>query len=218
LLSSARSRPDERSANSLGRFDSWPTNLRAGNRRKPDEPCRIPVFYGALDIDTAVEETLAHAGAGGTKAQVKVCWGTFRTITPFTLVNFTSLPQIPGFFSAKRADREPLGFLHSFTSDVARPIPPDGREHSEYAPTQVVAEYFRHVYKTPDGRPVDGILYPSSKTGVKPARCSSGLVRYATRPNGPGRTSRTDCSSSRARPRARCTRFAGRRNLAIASN
>lgn len=128
-------------------------------------PAGIPVFYGALDIDTAVEETLAHAGAGGTKAQVKVCWGTFRTITPFTLVNFTSLPQIPGFFSAKRADREPLGFLHSFTSDVARPIPPDGREHSEYAPTQVVAEYFRHVYKTPDGRPVDGILYPSSKTG-----------------------------------------------------
>ncbi len=63
------------------------------------------------------------------------------------------------------AHPEPLRFLHSFTSDVARPIPPDGREHSEYAPTQVVAEYFRHVYKTSDGSPVDGILYPSSKTG-----------------------------------------------------
>jgi hypothetical protein len=28
-----------------------------------------------------------------------------------------------------------------------------------------VAEYFRHVYRTPDDRPLDGILYPSSRTG-----------------------------------------------------
>lgn len=125
----------------------------------------IPVFYGALDIATAVAETLAHAGAGGAKAQVKVSWGTFCTITEMTLVDLTSLPAIPGFFSPQRADREPLSFLHSFTSDVARPIPPDGREHSEYAPTQVVAEYLRHVYRTPEGHAVDGIIYPSSKTG-----------------------------------------------------
>jgi RES domain/HEPN/RES N-terminal domain 1 len=128
-------------------------------------PAGIPVFYGAMDLDTAVEETLAHARAGIIKPEVKVCWGTFRTITPFTLVNLTSLPPIPEFFSAKRADREPLDFLRNFTADVARPIPSDGREHSEYAPTQVVAEYFRHVYRTPDGHQVDGILYPSSKTG-----------------------------------------------------
>lgn len=128
-------------------------------------PAGIPVFYGALDLDTAIEETLAHAGAGGTRSQVKVCWGSFRTISPLTVIDLTSLPQVPGFFSPHRSDREALAFLHDFTSDVARPIPADGREHSEYAPTQVVAEYFRHVYKSPDGRPVDGILYPSSKTG-----------------------------------------------------
>jgi hypothetical protein len=125
----------------------------------------IPVFYGALDPDTAVAETLAHAGANRSKTRVKVWWGAFQTITSFTLVDLTSLPEVPGFFSSKRADREPLGFLHSFTSDVARPIPADGREHSEYAPTQVVAEYFRHVYRTADGHSADGILYPSSQTG-----------------------------------------------------
>lgn len=125
----------------------------------------IPVCYAALDLETAVAETLAHAGAGGAKARVKVCWGTFRTIVGMTLVDLTSLPPVPGFFSPKRADREPLSFLHGFTSDVARPIPADGREHSEYAPTQVVAEYVRHVYRTTDGRAVNGILYPSSKTG-----------------------------------------------------
>ncbi len=124
----------------------------------------IPVFYGALDLETAVQETLAHAGAGGSATQVRVCWGTFRTVTSFRLIDLTTLPPVPGFFSPSRANRETIGFLRSFAEDVAKPIPPDGREHSEYAPTQVVAEYFRHVYRSPAGLPADGILYPSSKT------------------------------------------------------
>jgi hypothetical protein len=125
----------------------------------------IPVFYGALDLETARAETLAHAAAGAARTEVRVCWGTFRTITPFRLIDLTSLPPVPGFFSPDRDKREPIGFLRSFVEDVARPIPPDGREHSEYAPTQVVAEYLRHVYRSPDGLRTDGILYPSSRTG-----------------------------------------------------
>jgi hypothetical protein len=125
----------------------------------------IPVFYGALDRETARAETLAHAAAGAARTEVRVCWGTFRTITPFRLIDLTSLPPVPGFFSRDREKREPIGFLRSFVEDVARPIPPDGREHSEYAPTQVVAEYFRHVYRSPDDLLADGILYPSSTTG-----------------------------------------------------
>jgi hypothetical protein len=125
----------------------------------------IPVFYGALDLETARLETLAHAAAGGGEEKVRVCWGTFRTITPFRLIDLMSLPPVPGFFSPDRANREPIGFLRSFVEDVARPIPPDGREHSEYAPTQVVSEYFRHMYRSRDGLRADGILYPSSRTG-----------------------------------------------------
>jgi RES domain len=125
----------------------------------------IPVFYGALDLETARQETLAHAAAGGAEADVRVCSGTFHTITPFRLLDLTSLPPVPGFFSADRRNRASIGFLRSFVEDVAKPIPPDGRKHSEYAPTQVVSEYFRHVYRSRDGLPADGILYPSSRTG-----------------------------------------------------
>jgi hypothetical protein len=39
----------------------------------------------------------------------------------------------------------------------------DGREHIDYVPTQVVTEYFRHVFKDGDGQPVKGILYPSAR-------------------------------------------------------
>ncbi len=34
-------------------------------------------------------------------------------------------------------------------------------------PTQVVTEYFRHIYQTSDGKSIDGMIYPSSKTGEK---------------------------------------------------
>uniref|UniRef100_UPI0013D35F87 RES domain-containing protein n=2 Tax=Pseudomonas TaxID=286 RepID=UPI0013D35F87 len=37
----------------------------------------------------------------------------------------------------------------------------------DYVPTQVVTEYFRHVYRTDDDHQIDGIIYPSSKTGNK---------------------------------------------------
>lgn len=125
-------------------------------------PAGIPVFYGALDLDTAVAETLAHASAGGTTSRVRVSWGTFRTLDSMRLLDLTSMRPVPGFFSTERRNREALSFLGVFAKQVARPIPQDGREHIEYAPTQVVAEYFRHAYEGPDGSRIDGILYPSS--------------------------------------------------------
>ena len=125
-------------------------------------PAGIPVFYGALDRDTAIAETLAHAGAGGTASKVRVSWGTFRTLDSMRVLDLTSLEPVPGFFSSGRGSREALSFLRTFASEVARPIPQDGREHIEYVPTQVVAEYFRHVYEGADGSRIDGILYPSS--------------------------------------------------------
>ena len=38
----------------------------------------------------------------------------------------------------------------------------DGREHIDYVPSQIVTEYFRHVYRTYDGKPLDGIIFPSA--------------------------------------------------------
>ena len=49
--------------------------------------------------------------------------------------------------------------------ELTRPIVKDGREHIEYVPTQIVTEYFRHVFRTSIGEQVKGILYRSSRNG-----------------------------------------------------
>lgn len=120
----------------------------------------IPVFYGALDRDTAIAETLAHATSAGEK--VRASWGTFKTLVPMRVLDLTLLPPIPGTFSANRQHRQSLQFMEQFAEEVARPIDHDGREHIEYAPSQVVAEFFRHAYTSPNGESCLGILYRSS--------------------------------------------------------
>ena len=36
-------------------------------------------------------------------------------------------------------------FLRAFQAEVAQPVPKDGREKVEYAPTQIIADYFRWI-------------------------------------------------------------------------
>lgn len=57
--------------------------------------------------------------------------------------------------------------MRDFIEDFTKPIERSDRAHADYVPTQVVTEYFRHVYRTDDGHQIDGIIYPSSKTGDK---------------------------------------------------
>jgi hypothetical protein len=122
----------------------------------------IPVFYGALEQDTAIEETRAHVAEGHPAGEIQVSWGSFETRDLMRVLDLGRVPDVPGLFSPDRTQRPALGFLHTFASEVAKPIPIDGSEHTSYAPTQVVAEYFRHAYRTPAGERLDGILYPSS--------------------------------------------------------
>lgn len=158
----------------------------------------IPVFYGALDLETARQETMAHAGAGGSAADVCLCWGTFRTITPFRLINLTSLPPVPGFFAPDRGNREPIGFLRSFVEDVAKPIPPDGREHSEYAPHRLLPSTSGMC--TDRGMTFRQMAFSTRlrEPAGRPAFSSSERMSAATSPTGTGLMSHTDSSSKRA--------------------
>jgi hypothetical protein len=54
-------------------------------------------------------------------------------------------------------------FLSAFIDDIARTTERDGREHIDYVPAQIVTEYFRRVFRTPDGGRLDGIVYPSTR-------------------------------------------------------
>lgn len=142
--------------------DLGPPSPEKAKRSSRMSPAGIPVFYGALDLDTALAETLAHATTGQESPAIRVWWGTFKLLESMRVLDLTSLPPVPGFFSTERRNREALSFLKRFAEEIARPIPQDGREHIEYVPTQVVSEYFRHAYASSGGSGIDGILYPSS--------------------------------------------------------
>lgn len=54
-------------------------------------------------------------------------------------------------------------FLSSFINYITTPVIPDGRQHVEYAPTQLLTEYLRWV---PQPK-LDGIALPSAQTGER---------------------------------------------------
>ena len=53
--------------------------------------------------------------------------------------------------------------LRDFVQSITRPVVHDGREHTEYVPTQILTEYFRHRYRLHDGTQLDAIVYPSTQ-------------------------------------------------------
>jgi hypothetical protein len=122
-------------------------------------PAGIPMFYGALEEHTAIAETVHGKLKKGTVASVRA----FIATEEFLVLDLTNLKPIPSLFAAQPDLRQVLRFLHSFVQDLSKPIKKDDRVHIEYVPTQIVTEYFRHSFQGPDGQPVRGILYPSSR-------------------------------------------------------
>ncbi|MBP0624019.1 HEPN-associated N-terminal domain-containing protein [Cupriavidus consociatus] len=120
----------------------------------------ISAFYAAFDKKTAVAETTTEPS----KKPMAATLGKFELVRDLHLVDFTKLPPSPSIFEPdSHTRRHGIRFLHDFLRDFTAPIKKDGREHIEYVPTQVVAEYLRFVHKGRKGRSIDGILYPSAR-------------------------------------------------------
>lgn len=123
-------------------------------------PAGIPMFYGALDLRTAIMETYN----ADDRLSLIITKATFETLKPLRVLDLTSLPECPSLFDAERRHlRTAVSFMQAFALDASKSIARDGREHIEYVPTQVVAEYFRHVYRGEDGGVINGIFYASSQ-------------------------------------------------------
>jgi hypothetical protein len=135
-----------------------PDENAAANRMSP---AGISMFYASGDARTAVAEIAAHDSEQREHAVV----GAFRTLRPLRLLDLSTIDQIslPSVFDEARwQERADISFLKSFTRDITRPIRLDGREHREYAPTQVLTELIRWA---PDPQ-VDGIALPSAQSGL----------------------------------------------------
>lgn len=123
-------------------------------------PAGIPMFYGALNEETAILETIQKGEENKSVGTV----ATFKTLKPFKVVDLCHLPELPSLFDREQRElRATIRFLKSFVEDISKPIDKDGREHIKYVPTQIFTEYFRHLFRDKDGDEIKGILYPSSR-------------------------------------------------------
>jgi DNA-directed RNA polymerase subunit RPC12/RpoP len=123
-------------------------------------PAGISMFYGALEKNTAFEEVIDT----NRSEPAIISLATFTTLDEVKILDLTHVPPTPSIFDEEMRDRRLLlSFLNGFLRDFIKPIIKDGREHIEYVPTQVVTEYFRHVFVDEDEKPIQGILYPSSR-------------------------------------------------------
>lgn len=123
-------------------------------------PAGIPMFYGAFDELTALKETAEWREQEYTIATI----APWRTLRQMRVLNLEGLPKVPSLFDeSKRELRPSLEFLYSFRNDISKPIIKEEREHIEYVPTQIVTEYFRHMYRDTEGNMLTGILYPSAR-------------------------------------------------------
>ena len=140
-----------------------PPPLEFATQANRMSPAGIPMFYGAFDIDTAKVETFDVAHHAGQIMSI----GAFRALRPLRLLDLAELPDIPSVFADEtRKFIHPMRFLHAFAADLVKRIARDGREHIEYVPTQIVTEFFRRVFRDAQGKPLDGLLYRSSRPGA----------------------------------------------------
>lgn len=136
-----------------------PREVAYANRMSP---AGIPLFYGALDADTAVREIWTGPEPGRELVSV----GRFSNSAPLSVIDLASLPEVPSIFDeARRHLRPPMWFLHEFSDRISAPVRTPARSEAEmveYVPTQVVSEYFRTIFARDYGVTVQGLLYRSA--------------------------------------------------------
>lgn len=143
------------------RFTSPPIHLAKQPNRM--SPAGVPMFYGCDDFDTATLELISPDGSDKGKCVSGVI---FKNIVPLNILDLTSLPAPPSYFSPKGPYRRHfIRFLRKFVDDLSKPIQRDGRQHIEYVPTQVFTEFVRHIMKGPEGISIQGLRYLSSQNG-----------------------------------------------------
>lgn len=119
-------------------------------------PAGIPYLYVARERSTAIAEV-----AGAPPCALVVA--EFKTLRDLTLLDLGELPELPSVFDESRAQEySSLIFLREFADEVSHPVAKDGREHLEYAPTQVVCEFFAQAQDIEGERRIEGIIYGSA--------------------------------------------------------
>lgn len=113
----------------------------------------VPMFYVALDQETACAEVASHSPYD------EAVVGRFIVQKPLRVLDLTTIPEPRSIFddTVQEDIDERLNALSVYRERITRPVILDGNHPVDYAPTQVITDAFRYW---PD-RPLDGIMYPS---------------------------------------------------------
>jgi RES domain-containing protein len=118
-------------------------------------PAGISYLYLAFDQETARLEKSVPQGENVTVSS----WSPEHDLH---VIDLTRHVECPSVFSDQRAKYELVKFLHEFINEISLPVKHDEREHIEYAPTQIVSEYFAQVFRYGKGKRVEGLIYSSA--------------------------------------------------------
>lgn len=136
-----------------------PAEKAAANRMSPSG---TPMFYASAEPDTAVKEIASHDVYNYARIGKFVSQKTLKVLDLTKAFELTEDSQRPSPFAPKNKDRSDLlEVICDFATNVSRPIIPDGRQHIDYVPTQVITEFFRTI----PTQHLDGIKLKSSQDG-----------------------------------------------------
>ena len=117
-------------------------------------PAGIPMFYGAVDADTAITEVTCASD------DTHVTWYQFELTADLRVVDLTRLPPEPSMFDSEQGSmRRQIRFLNMFVQQLSDRVEP-GHKQIDYVPTQIITEYLLHVHD--GGDRVRGLVYGSS--------------------------------------------------------
>jgi len=123
-------------------------------------PVGVSMFYGALDVKTANEETAPTEEDKESKPYVHIA--EFVANRALFLVDFIKIQNsFISIYENKKEQRAQLRLLENLVRKFSKRLDDTANEHLEYLPTQIITEYFRYCFKH-HKKPVDGIIYKSS--------------------------------------------------------
>ena len=133
-----------------------PPQFRASQSRM--SPAGIPMFYGAFCTRVASAETFA------TRKGRWLTIARFTAARPLQVLDISQAPPFPSLFQQDKHNLRSVAiFMAKFAEAVSLPLAENRAAEIDYIPTQIVAEYFRHIFVPPAGTRLDGIQFKSSK-------------------------------------------------------
>lgn len=123
------------------RLGTPPPQLASHNRMSP---AGISMLYVAKDAATAAAEISSGPPTGSVFTIAE-----FENLRPLRVLDLSTIEAVPSLFDTERRHmRMALIFLRHFAEEISKPIS-DSEKPYEYVPTQVITEYFRHLFHQP---------------------------------------------------------------------